>query len=160
MAKNYFQKVITSIKGNRLGLSILSSGETGTSKKLEFLVGPDALRWGNTTAETTSTNLSAVGLSRVDGSSAASSSVFTLDPPIPGIEKLIYFGSTGDKNCYVKTANSETLHSSRGSSFTTVQSTIGGCLRLVGVTTAIWGAPGLTSGTSSQSPGFALTTST
>jgi hypothetical protein len=86
--------------------------------------------------------------------------VFTLDPPIPGVRKTLFFGSTGDIGVYVKTANSETLQSTLGTSFTTVKSTVAGVLELIGVTTAIWGMLGLTSGTSSQASGFALTTST
>lgn len=160
MAGNYFSKVITSVHGRRLGLSVLSSGESGNSKKLEFLVGPDAFRNLVSTAETTSTNLSPSGYSHVRGTSADSSSVFTIDPPIPGVEKTLYFNSTGNTACYVKTANSETFHSTVGSSHTVLKSTIGGIARLIGVTTAIWGLLGVTSGTSSNAGGFSLTTTT
>lgn len=151
MPGNYFAKTITSVYGRRLGLSILSSGESGNSKKHEFLVGPDAFRMPYTTGESTATNLAPWGVSRIAGSSAASSSVFTIDPPIPGVSKIIHFDSTGDKNCYLKTANSETFQSTAGSSFTTLQSTLGGMIHLVGVTTAIWGL---------AFTGYAKTTST
>lgn len=152
--------IITSIFGRRVGLQPMSTVQNGGGKPAEFLVGPSDFRVGVTTAESTGTNLLPYGLSFVAGSSAASSSVFTLDPPIPGVRKLLYFPSTGDKNVYLKSANSETFKSTVGSSFTTIQSTAGGLLELIGVTTAIWAAFGLTSGTSSQASGFALTTTT
>lgn len=158
MAMNYGDKIITSVYGRRLGLQNSSSGQFGTSKRIDLLVGPDAFR-SLVTTETTATNLSACGISKISGSSAASSSVFTLDPPIPGVDKTLWFTSTGDKNCYVKTANSETFQSTMGSSFTTLQCTAGGLVRLVAVSTAIWLAS-ITSGTSSQGGGILQTTTT
>lgn len=155
----YGDKITTSKHGRRLGLQSMSTAETGGSKS-EFLVGPDDFRVGVSTAETTSTNLKPYGVSHVLGTSADSSSVFTLEAPIPGVEKILYFPSTGDTAVYVKTAGSETFHSTLGSSGTTIKSTIGGVLRLTGVTTAVWAVGGLTSGTSSQAGGFAVSTST
>jgi len=149
-----------SIKGRRLGLQRVTSGSHGGRKDAEFLLGPDSIRHGVSTAESTATNILPYGVSHILGSSAASSSVFTLDPPIPGVEKTLYFGSTGNIGCYVKTKNGETIHSTIGSSHTTIKSTIGGVCRLIGVTTAVWAGIGLTSGTSSNNGGFALTTST
>lgn len=151
----------TSIHGRRLGLNAVSSAESGGNHGTrEFLAGPDAFRVENSTSESTSTNLKPFGVSHALGTSADSSSVFTLDPPIPGVEKTLYFPSTGDTACYVKTANSETIHSTIGSSHTVIKSTLGGMCRLMGVTTGVWAAIGLTSGTSSQAGGFSLTTST
>jgi len=157
----FANKILTSLHGRRFGLQRMSTAETGGSRGAkEFLVGPEALRLDNSTAETTSVNLHPYGISHVKGTSADSSSVFTLDPPIPGVEKTLYFPSTGNTACYVKTANSETIQTTLGSSQTTIKSTIGGMCRLVGVTTAIWAGLGITSGTSSNAGGFALTTST
>lgn len=154
-------KILTSIFGRRLGLQRMTTAESGGSRgSNEFLVGPDAFRSEVSTAETTSTNLKAHGLSRVAGTSADSSSVFTLDPPIPGVKKILYFPSTGNTACYVKTANAETIQTTLGSSHTTIKSTIGGMCELVGVSTAVWSALGITSGTSSNAGGFTLTTST
>lgn len=151
----------TSIRGRRLGLNALSSAQSGGNHgEREFLAGPDDFRVDNSTSESTGTNLKPFGVSHVKGSSADSSSVFVLDPPIPGVSKLLYFNSTGNTACYVKTANSETIHSTIGSSHTTIKSTIGGICRLVGVTTAIWAALGITSGTSVAAGGFGVTTST
>lgn len=155
----YGNKITTSKHGRRLGLQAMSTGETGGSKA-EFLVGPDEFRVGVSTAETTSTNLKPHGISHIRGTSADSSSVFTLEAPIPGVTKTLYFNSTGNTACYVKTAGGETIHSTIGSSHTTIKSTIGGMCMLTGVTTAIWASLGITSGTSSQAGGFAVTTST
>lgn len=157
----YNSNITTTLKGRRLGLQLLSTSYTGGSRGAqEFLVGPDDFRVGVTTNESTATNFKAHGVSHVRGTSADSSSVFTLDPPIPGVEKTLYFNSTGNTACYVKTANSEVIHTTLGSSHTVIKSTIGGICRLVGVTTAIWAALNITSGTSVAAGGFALTTST
>ena len=154
-------KITTSIHGRRLGLQELSSSETGATRgQAEVLVGVDEFRQSVTTSESTATNLAAYGLSFITGSSAASSSVFTLDPPIPGVRKLLYFTSTGDKGCYLKTANSETITSLYGSSFTVIKSTMGGFFEMMGLTTAIWGMPGLTSGTSNSTAPLSFATST
>ena len=150
---------LTSIYGRRLGLQVLSTNQSGGRRPAELLAGPDAFRDPVTTSESTGTNLEAFGVSRITGSSADSSSVFTLDPPIPGVQKTLYFSSTGNTACYVKTKNGETFHTTIGSSHTTLKSTIGGAVVLTGLTTAVWGAP-ITSGTSSNAGGFTLTTST
>ena len=153
-------KILTSLHGRRFGLQRMTTAETGGADDAEFLVGPEALRMGVTTAETTAANLQAFGVSQVRGSSADSSSVFTLDPPIPGVTKTLHFPSTGNTACYVKTANSETIQTTLGSSQTTIKSTIGGVCQLIGITTALWAGLNLTSGTSSQAGGFTLSTST
>lgn len=156
-------KITTTIFGRRLGLQAMSSNVSGAGvagRTLEFLVGAEQVRMGVTTAETTSANVSAAGVSRLPGSSAASSAVYTIDPPIPGVRKII-MGATDNGPVYLKSANSETIVTTAGSSFTTVKvSSVGGNFELVGLTTAIWLGLGLTSGTSSQASGFGLTTST
>lgn len=154
-------KYTTSVHGRRLGLQAMTTPVTGGSHgTVDFLVGPEAVRMGLTTSPSTSTNLKAYGVADIVGTSADSSSVFTIDPPIPGVPVFLYFRSTGNTACYVKTANDETIHSTIGSSHTTIKSTVGGVVQLVGLTTAKWAAIGLTSGTSSNSGGFAPTTST
>lgn len=153
------RKILTSIFGRRLGLQRMSTAESGGALKSEFLVGPDDFRVGVTTAETTSTNLMAFGFSLVPGTSAGSSAVYTLEPPIPGVRKVIQ-GGKDNGPVYVKTANGETILTTVNSSATTVKvSSVGGVFELVGLTTAIWGGF-ITSGTSSQASGFGLTTST
>lgn len=153
--------IITSLFGRRFGLQGMSTSQTGGSRgPREYLVGPEDLRRGVTTAETTSTNLPADGISRCPGTSAASSAVYTIDPPIPGVRKTI-IGATDNGPVFIKTANSETIMTTVGSSFTTVKvSSVGGVFEMIGLTTAIWLGIGLTSGTSSNASGFGLTTST
>lgn len=138
---SWANKLLTSIFGSRLGLQPLSSAVSGsgrTGATPDVLVGPEDLRMGVTTSETTATNLAAWGISYL--TSAASSGVYTLDPPIPGVRKKLVFQTTG-ATVYVKTANSETFLSSLGSSMTVVKSTqnVAGMLDLVGLTTAQWG---------------------
>jgi hypothetical protein len=148
-------KILTSIFGSRLGLQLMTTAQTGGSRGAqEFLVGPEALRAGVSTAETTSVNLHPFGVSFI--TSASSSGVYTLDPPIPGVQKTVHFGTTGATN-YVKTANGETFQSSQGSSFSVLKSTnlVIGSVVLTGLTTALWGvSPGLSTAS------FALATTT
>lgn len=154
--------IVTSIFGRRLGLQIQSSAQSGTAvagRRFEWLVGPDDLRVGSS-AETTSSNLAPHGVSIVNGTSAASSSVYVLDPPVPGVKKYITATSSANGNTYVRTQNSETIMTTFGSSFTTIKTTGTFALELVGITTAIWGGLSITSGTSSNASGFSLTTTT
>lgn len=146
----YGNNIITSIFGRRLGLQPMSTAQTGASKAAEFLVGPEALREGVTTAETTSTNLAPYGVSFVNGTSAASSSVYTLDPPIPGVRKTIVF-SSANTPMYVKTANGEKIRTTADSTVATVISSTltGAVVELIGLTTALWGL--LTNGTTAIS---------
>lgn len=157
----YNDKYTTSVKGRRLALQQMSTTQSGGTRGLmEFLVGPDDFRVNVTTAASTSSNLRPHGVSILPGTSAASSCVYTLDPPIPGVRKTIV-GTTANGPFIIKTANSETIHTTAGTSFTTVEiSSIGGGFTLMGLTTAVWMGIGLTSGTSSNASGFTLTTST
>lgn len=157
----WHDKITTSLFGRRLGLQHISSAHSGSARgPAEFLVGADAVRMGVTTAESTATDLTAYGVSRLPGSSAASSAVYTISPPIPGVKKIV-MGCTDNGPTYVKTKNSETIVTTAGSSFTTVKvSSVGGVFELIGLTTAIWLSMNLTTGTSSQASGFGLTTST
>lgn len=155
-------KITTSIFGRRLGLQVMTSGQMGSGRAgdAEFIVGPDGHRASVTTAESTGTNVAAYGLSRLPGTSAGSSAVYTIDPPIPGVRKIV-MGSTDNGPVFMKTANSETIQTTAGSSYTTVKiSSLGSGFEMIGLTTAIWLALGLTTGTSSQASGFSLTTST
>ena len=148
----YGNKILTSLFGRRLGLQRISTSESGGSAG-EYLVGPDDFRVGTNTAETTSTNLKAHGYSGNLGTSAASSAVYTIDPPIPGVRKVIA-SSTANGPVYVKTA-SGVIISSAGSTDTTVKlSTLGNAVELVGLTTAIW----LTRDTTAAGHDFLATT--
>lgn len=135
--------ITKSLYGRQCALQQMSTSATGsarTGSNPTFLVGSEDIRKASTTNDTTSQNLAAFGQSFLQGSSAGSSSVFTLDPPIPGVHKFLAFGVQSP--IYVKTANAEVFNTSAGSSFTTIKaSSLGGCIDLVGITTAMWGAP-------------------
>lgn len=141
----YNAAILTSIYGRRLGLQAMSSGQSGSPGNAEFLIGPDDQRVAVSTAETTDVNMKAYGVSYLVGTSAASTPVYTLAPPIPGVRKNIFFGST-DSALYVKTANGEYIYgSSMGSSATVIRSSGGGTVELIGLSTAIWGAINISS---------------
>lgn len=134
-------RITTSLFGNRFGLQSMSSNVSGTGRSggpPDFLCGPEDIRMSVTTSETTATNLAAYGVSYL--TSAASSGVYTLDPPIPGVRKSVVFGTTG-ATIYLKTANSETFISTLGTSMTVAKSTQNAMavLNLIGLTTAQWG---------------------
>ena len=158
----FSDRINESIRGRNLGFEFLSSGKHGTTKTGRMLVGPETLRVGVTTAETTAVNLAAYGISVVAAATAASSAVYTIDPPIPGVIKTI-IGGTANGPFYVKTstAASEFFQTSAGSTFTTIKiSSLGGGFQLAGITTALWMTIGISTGTSSQASGFGLATST
>lgn len=141
---SYNTSILPSIYGRRFGLQPMSSAQTGTGKTglgaVDFLVGPEDLRRGVTTAETTGTNVVAWGISFLAGTSVGSSSVYVLDPPIPGVGKTIVFSSVNTPQ-YLKTANAETFRTSADSTIATViRSTLtGACIQLIGLTTGLWG---------------------
>jgi hypothetical protein len=145
----YNSNIVTSLHGRRIGLQSMSSGQTGAGlagRKAEFLVGPDGMRHGVTTAETTGTTVPAYGVSFLNGTSAASSSVYVLDPPIPGVLKTVVFSSANTPQ-YLRTANAETFRTSADSTVATVISSTltGAVVQLIGLTTGMWGL--LTNGT-------------
>lgn len=151
--------LFTSVFGHRLGLAKFTTAQSGASKEREYLMGRSVEDFKRTiTAETTGTNLPPDGVSRVNGTSAASSVVYTLDPPIPGVMKVLSFESTSQGPIYVKTANGETFISTQGTTFSIIKSTGNtvGTLFLMGITTAIWGL----ANASVSSASFALSTTT
>lgn len=153
----YGSAILTSIRGRRLGLQKLTTFDHGGRGAAEMLVGPEEFRRGVTTAETTGNGLKAHGVSHL--TSANSSAVYILDPPIPGARKVISIGTTG-VSIWVKTKNAETFNTTLGTSFTTIRSSAGGYYELMGITTAVWGVANITSGTSSQASGHVLSTTT
>ena len=152
-----------SIWGKQLGIQSMSTSVSGSGIAglvVDYLVGAADIRKETTTADTTGVNLKAHGNSYLQGTSVGSSSVYVLDPPIPGVKKMLTFGATNGP-FHVRTANSETILTSAGSSWTVISaSSMGGSLELTGVTTALWTSPDLASGTSSQASSFTLTTTT
>lgn len=145
----YNSNILTSIHGRRIGLQRMSSGQSGAGvagRVGEFLVGPDGMRMGVTTAETTGTQIPAYGVSFLNGTSAASSSVYVIDPPIPGVLKTVVFSSANTPQ-YLRTANAETIRTSADSTIATVISSTltGAVVQMIGLTTGMWGL--LTNGT-------------
>lgn len=156
----YNTQILTSVVGRRLGLQFMSTDVSGAVARKEFLVGPNDFRVGVTTAETTaaSPGVTAEGLSVLFGTSVASSAVYVLDPPIPGVRKVLHFGTTADK-LYIRTKNAEVIRSSgisTSATFTTITSSAGGTVELMGLSTAVWLAPNCPSTLSGIS--FAATT--
>ena len=138
---NFAAKINRSIRGRDLGFQDLSSAESGGAHGItRFLAGTVVgVRGDVTSAESTATNLKAYGLSQIGTTSTAVSHGFTLDPPIPGVEKLIALScGASDGAVLVKTANSEVLYSTAGSSFTTFTLSTRAIVSMVGLTTGIW----------------------
>ena len=150
-------RMSASIHGREFGLQRMSSVEMGSTFPGTLLVGAEALRQNVSSAETTALILRPFGLSNL---STVSSGVHTLGPPIPGITKTIV--CTGGATEFVKTRNSETLESSRGSTFTVMRFVGYGIAHLIGLTTARWLLSGMAgdSGDSANAPAIALSTTT
>lgn len=130
-------KIRTSLFGRRLGLQPLTTGESGGRLPSEFLVGPDDFRVGVTTNESTAVNMKPHGISFGMGTSAGSSAVYTLEPPIPGVRKWLA-SSTANGPVYVNTSGA-LITSSAGTTQATIKlSTLGVPIELIGVTTAMW----------------------
>lgn len=142
----YGNNILTNIYGRRLGLQPFSTAQSGAAINAEFIVGPDDIRRGLTTNESTGTAMAPAGISVLVGTSAASTPVFTMAPPIPGVKKTIVFGST-DSALYAKCASgcaiAGTSLASTGA--TAIRSSGGGAMELMGITTALHQALGVSS---------------
>ena len=157
----YGSGVVTSVHGRRLGLQAMATAATGATKPTpqEFIVGPEDIRLGVTTSESTGTPMQASGISWLVGTTAASTPIFQIAPPIPGVHKLIYFGST-DSAIYVRP--SVATHAFAGTSLGAtgcgaIRSSGGGFVELVGITTALYGVLNVSS-TAVNTVGFQATT--
>lgn len=152
--------ITTTIHGNRLGLVKPSSNATGGVVGqgiggVEYAAGPDFLRHSGSSAASTGTDIRPWGYAYLPTSSAGSSQVYIVEPPIPGSPPLTITGSTAAE-VYLKTKNSETLITSGGSSFTVINpSSLGFAITLVAITTAVWAVIN-----GSTAAGHAYTTST
>ena len=143
-----------SVHGRRLGLQRPSTNQTGYSPA-EFLVGPDSFRVAVSSAASTGTDLRPWGVHYLPTSSAGSSQVYTIGAPNPGTGMVTVMGGTASE-VFLKTKNSETLVTSGGSSFTTINpSSLGFTIGLIALTTAQWGVYN-----GSTAAGHAYTTST
>ena len=154
----YGNSILTSIYGRRLGLQPFSTAQSGAAINAEFLIGPDDVRLGLTTNESTGTAMAPAGISYLVGTSAASTPVFTLAPPIPGVRKIVVFGST-DSALYAKAASGCAIAgTSLGTTgATAIRSSGGGAVELQGVTTALYQAMNISS-TAVNGMGFQATT--
>lgn len=136
-------KYTTSVHGRRLGLQAMSSVETGSGNgKHDFIVGAEDVRVDHSTADTTATNLKPFGVSVL--TTAVSSGVYTIDPPIPGVMKTLVFDTTGSDPIYVKTANNEQISSTQMSTATVICSsqTAHYAVTLVPMSTGSWSVLG------------------
>lgn len=128
-----------SVHGRELGIERLSSVQLGSSNPCGVVVGVEDVRQGIQTA-TTSVVLPPFGLSVL---STGSSAVHTLGAPIPGVRKYIY--SSGGATAYVNTQNANII-SSVGSTQATLGFLNRGVVEMIGLTTALWGLMGNTTG--------------
>ncbi len=133
----YGNNILTSIYGRRLGLQGFAPAQSGAAIAAEFVVGPDDIRLGLTKNESTAASMAPAGISVLVGTSAASTPVYTLAPPIPGVRKIVVFGST-DSAIYAKAAAGSAIQgTSLGATVcTAIRSSGGGAIELMGITTA------------------------
>lgn len=155
---SYGNNITKSLFGRQIGLQQMTTPVTGGVRQFDVVVGPEDIRQGVSTGESTGTNLAAFGVSRVFGTSAASTPVYTLDPPVPGVRKGLHFAST-DSAIYVKMASGCAI---AGTSLATTGATVirssgGGYVELMGITTALFCALELSS-TAINGLGFQATT--
>lgn len=132
-------KIRTSIWGRRLGLA------AGSSSGMEYLVGPHGIQSPHgsvyevqaATSDTTATNITAYGLTTVDTSTDDG---WLLDPPIIGVTKTLYTGSTSTGIRTIKRMDSSfAIQSSGNSTGTTIVAQAGGLtLQLIGVSSALY----------------------
>lgn len=140
MPRNYSSEITHSLYGRDLGVEYRTSGQSGSTQGRQALLsGPDAYRVGVSTAETTGVQLHPFGISML---TTGTSQVYVLNPPIPGVEKIIV--SSAASNLYVKTRNGESLESTYGgSSMNTMTFTSYSFVVLRGLTTARWLVTGM-----------------
>lgn len=139
----FHTKYTTSVHGRRLGLQRMTTPETGSGNgAVDFIVGAEDVRKAHSTADSTGTNLKAWGVSVL--TTAVSSGVYTIDPPIPGVNKVLVFHTTGANPIYVKTANGESISSTQTTTATIVASsqTAYAAVTLVPVSTGAWAVLG------------------
>ena len=129
----------TSIHGRRLALSSSGylTGDDNQTKGIDFLHGV-VNRIQEATSDTTGTDIVAYGLTSVD---STTDDTWLLDPPIIGVKKILYFGSTSTGIRTIKRQDSSfAIRTSAASTLTTIVTQAGGhTLELIGVTSAIYG---------------------
>ena len=153
--------ILTSIYGRRLGLAQLSTSQSGGTKgQIDLLQGFDDVCLPISSAESTAIPMDAGGISYLVGTSVASTVVFQIAPPIPGVRKQIFFGST-DSAIYVRP--SVATHAFAGSSLGAtacgaIRSSGGGMVELMGLSTSLYGVVGSVSSTAVNTLAFQATT--
>jgi hypothetical protein len=154
----YGNNILTSIYGRRLGLQRFDTAQSGAARPAEFVVGPDDIRLGLTTNESTGTAMAPAGISVLVGTSVASTPVFTLAPPIPGVRKVVVFGSTNSALYAKASSGCAIAGTSLGTTgATAIRSSGGGAIELMGRTTAIHDTLNVSS-TAVNGVGFQATT--
>ena len=138
----FANKIHTSIHGRVIGIQSLSSAESGSGNGTQHFIAGQvaAVRLDVTTAETTSGKVKAHGMTAFGTTSTGtgSSAVYTLDPPIPGVRKLIALTCGASEGpVYFKTGG-PTIESTAGSTFQTIKMSTRQMIELWGVTTARW----------------------
>ena len=156
--------MLTSIFGRRVGLQPVSTNAMGASVGgADLVVGPEDIRMGVSTAETTATAIKAYGVTLLTSAqSAATGAVVRLDPPIPGVRKVISIQSTATAVAstvgWIITSSTgggaPFVGSTWSSSFTVLASTTPVVINLLGATTGMW----LMFNSSGQFSGAATTT--
>ena len=160
----YGQSYITSIYGNRVGLSRLTTSQFGSTVgpqatpagrvSPDLLVGP-AIRRNFSTAETSGTSLQFHGLSYITTAlvAATTNTMYTLDRPQAGVKKYLVWGSTNtatnEVSVWASSDASITIQSSQSTTGCVMRSTQNfvGVVELMGISSAAWMVTGsLTSG--------------
>lgn len=135
-------QTLKSILGRQLGID-----------SNDFLVGPKDIRiqvngWSSAGSTITSTsvasNIPNYGVTVVGATGASATTAYTLAAPTPGVRKSLFNPTTGGVT--ILTTGAGAFLCSTGS-VTSTQGTItfpgkGGCIELIGLTTALWGIIG------------------
>ena len=148
---SFEDKIRESIWGRRLGIQHLSTVESGGSRGgKDYLVGPEAVRAAVTTTESTSVNIHPFGVSQL---STESSGVHEIDPPVPGVSKVIV--NSSDSTSFLYAGSGQNFALASGSSYTHIRFINRTAVQLMGVTTALWAVVG-----APTTGGFTVSTST
>lgn len=122
--------ILTSLHGRLLGLDRYGNVET-----------PQGFRTANITTASTAASLKNNGITTL-GSSAGGSATYQLDAPVPGIEKTLIATGASTGQIVSSTGSGATFGSTTGAAVFATFTGLGQSLRLVGLSTALWGVVG------------------